>query len=56
MAEEITYSIDDIIQGELELEQDVNVILGAASDQNVATIKGTCIDNSHVYFVAPVAR
>ena len=40
MAEEITYSIDDIIQGELELEQDVNVILGAASDQNCSYDQG----------------
>ena len=33
MAEEQTYSIDDIIQGEVELEQEVNVILGSTSDQ-----------------------
>ena len=40
MAEEITYSIDDIIQGEVELEQEVNIILGAASDQNCSYDQG----------------
>ena len=57
MAEEHTYSIDDIIQGEVELEQEVNVILGATSDQKCTYDEGyiyrqpifscvTCSDNS----------
>ena len=40
MAEEITYSIDDIIQGEVELEQEANIILGSASDQNCSYEQG----------------
>ncbi|KAI6647209.1 E3 ubiquitin-protein ligase UBR7 [Oopsacas minuta] len=40
MAEEVTYSIDDIIQGEVELEQEANVILGSASDQHCSYEQG----------------
>ena len=40
MAEELTYSIDDIIQGEVELEQEVNVILGSTSDQKCTYNEG----------------
>ena len=36
----MTYSVEDIIQGELEVEQEVNVILGGTSDQKCTYEQG----------------